>query len=88
MQFMRATYVAYAQQVYGEYREMTPEREWYVAVMMIDGWLNRGYDVGAVARTWNQGNTGPCVRGVNKHNVPYDSCAYQVAVVKNYLAMR
>ena len=88
MQFMRSTYVAYAKQVYGEYREMTPEREWYVAVMMIESWLQQGHDVGAIARTWNQGNTGPCVRGVNKHGVRYDSCAYQVAVVSNYLAMR
>ena len=88
MQFLRATYVSYAKEVYGEYREMTPEREWHVATMMIDKWLQQGRDVGAIARTWNQGNAGPCVRGVNKHNVPYDSCKYQIAVVSNYLALR
>ena len=68
-------------QVYGKVLEKTPEREWYVAKAMIQKWLDSGLDEGAVARTWNQGNPGPCVKGINKYNVPYDSCTYEKKIL-------
>jgi len=85
MQFMRATYVAYAQQVYGEYREMTPEREWYVAVMMIDGWLQKGYTATQIAATWNSGSpyNWENKQGINKQGVAYDVPMYVRKVLAN-----
>lgn len=83
MQYLAGTWRLHSMQVYGEIREKTPEREWYVAVTMIERWLESGHDERAIARLWNQGNVGQCVRGVNKHGVRYDSCAYQEAIVNN-----
>lgn len=60
---------------------MTPVNERYVALHKIQHHLNDGYTDADVARIWNQGNAGPCVRGVNGHGVAYDSCAYQAKVL-------
>jgi hypothetical protein len=51
---------------------------------MIEQWLSEGYDEDDIARIWNQGNAGNCVRGINKHNVPYDSCKYERQVMAIY----
>jgi len=61
--------------------EMTPSREKYVAYKMIEKWLAQGIAPNAISRKWNQGNTGPCRKGVNKYNVEYDSCAYEQKVM-------
>lgn len=83
MQYLPSTWKAHSTAVYGEVRAKTPEREWYVAVTMIEKWLEAGHDERAISRLWNQGNTGPCVRGTNTHGVKYDSCAYQEAIMNN-----
>jgi len=88
---MPATWRSHSHQVFGEVLPKTPEREWLVAVRMIEKWLDQGYDERGIARIWNQGNAGPCVRGINRHNVAYDSCAYEqkvTAIYRQRLAMR
>lgn len=84
MQYMPSTWANYSQKIYGKVMKKTPEREWYVTVKMIELWLSEGYNEGDIARIWNQGNAGPCVRGVNRFGVAYDSCAYEKAVVSIY----
>jgi hypothetical protein len=84
MQYMPGTWRAYSTKVYGKVLEKTPEREWYVTVKMIEMWLSQGHDADNIARIWNQGNAGPCVKGTNKYGVAYDSCAYERAVVSIY----
>jgi hypothetical protein len=88
---MPATWQAHSRQVFGEVLPKTAEREYLVAVRMIEKWLNEGHNEGAVMRIWNQGNAGACVRGINRHGVAYDSCAYEqkvTAIYRQKLAMR
>lgn len=55
---------------------MTPSRERYVAYKKIEKWLAQGHDAYDIAQLWNTGRAGKCIQGINRHNVPYDSCAY------------
>lgn len=74
---MKGTWEYWSTKVFGYIEQMTPVNERYVALYKIQEHLNQGYSEAAIARIWNQGNAGPCVRGVNRHNVTYDSCAYE-----------
>ena len=56
--------------------EQTPEKERYVAYKEIEKWLSEGLNARQIALKWNQGHSGTCKAGVNKHGVKYDSCAY------------
>lgn len=78
---MPSTWRMFSQEVYGEVREMTPIRERYVAYKMIEKWLAKGLSAQTIAKKWNQGHTGACSSGVNKHGVEYDSCAYTQKVL-------
>jgi len=80
---MPSTWKHNSQQVYGEVKEMTPEREKYVVATLIDRWLREGMNEAQIALRWNAGGATKCSSGVNKHGVQYDSCAY----VKKILAM-
>jgi hypothetical protein len=62
-------------------REMTPARERYVATRMIEQWLAEGLTAKQIALRWNAGHAKQCSRGVNRHGVAYDSCAYQQKVL-------
>jgi hypothetical protein len=83
MQYMPGTWAHHSQQVYGQVMEKTPDREWFVAVTMIERWIEHGHSEMDISKIWNQGHTGKCSSGVNKHGVRYDSCAY----VKKVLAL-
>ncbi len=74
----------YSMDVYGEVREMTPERERYVATKMIEGWVNSGMSVSQIALRWNAGGATKCSSGYNRHGVWYDSCKYQGHVLAMY----
>jgi len=71
----------YSLEVYGEVMPMTYESERYVATRMIETWLANGYTIADIPLIWNQGSNGQCRRGVNRHGVRYDSCAYQQKVL-------
>ena len=81
MQYLPSTWRAHSHTVYGEVREMTPIRERYVATKVIVSWLAEGLTAKQIALRWNAGNAKQCSRGVNKHGVKYDSCAYQNSVL-------
>ena len=78
---MPATWRHHSSLVYGEVKTKTPEREWFVAVTVIDMWLNEGLSEAQVALRWNAGGARQCSSGVNKYGVKYDSCAYQKKVL-------
>jgi hypothetical protein len=78
---MPATWRHHSQLVYGDVREMTPEREYYVVVTLIDRWLQQGLTEAQIALKWNSGQTIRCSSGVNRHGVRFDSCAYQRKVL-------
>lgn len=80
---MPATWRHHSMVIYGEIKEKTPEREWYVATKMIDMWLSQGMSERQIALVWNAGNAKKCSSGVNKLGVAYDSCEY----VRSVLAM-
>lgn len=80
-QFMKGTWDYWSKHVFGYIEKMTPVNEYYVALHKIQYHINQGYDDGDIARIWNQGNPGPCVRGTNSHGVPYDSCSYERKVL-------
>jgi hypothetical protein len=81
MQYMPATWRAHVIEVCGEFLPKTPEREWYVAVTMMDKWLSQGMTEAQVALRWNAGNATRCSSGINRHGVAFDSCAYQRKVL-------
>ena len=70
--------------IYGEYKEMTPDRERYVVTMLVKGWVDSGMNAAQIALRWNSGGATQCSRGVNRHGVSYDSCAH-VQKVLTYL---
>lgn len=80
---MPGTWRHHSTLVYGEVREMTPEREWYVVTTLFDSWIKEGMTEAEIALRWNAGNATKCSSGVNRHGVAYDSCAY----VKGVLAL-
>lgn len=81
MQFLPSTWRLFSNIVYGEVKEMTPERERYVATKIIQSWLDEGLSPAQIALRWNQGHEGQCKAGINKHGVAYDSCAYKNKVL-------
>jgi hypothetical protein len=81
MQFLPSTWRAFSMDVYGEYREMTPIRERYVAIKMIEKWIAQGLSNAQIALKWNAGGATKCSAGVNSKGVPYDSCSYQKKVL-------
>lgn len=81
MQYMPNTWRAHSQEIYGAVLEKTPDREWFVAVSMIEKWIEEGLSDSQIALLWNQGHAGKCSSGVNKYGVKYDSCAYARQVI-------
>lgn len=80
---MPGTWKYWSDRILGYVAEQTPINERYVALHKIQTHLNEGYREAGIARIWNQGNNGPCVRGVNSKGIPYDSCEYE----KKFLAL-
>jgi hypothetical protein len=78
---MKGTWDYWSKHVLGQVEPMTPINEMYVALHKIQYHLNQGHDEKAIALLWNQGHTGPCKAGTNRHGVAYDSCAYQKKVL-------
>ena len=70
--------------VYGYVAEQTPSNAEYVAETKIQEWLDEGLTERQILLIWNQGHTGPCRAGVNKHGVAYDSCGYVEKVDRIY----
>jgi len=75
-QFMPSTWATYSKEVYGEVLPITEEREHFIVEAKIEKWIAQGKSDRDILLIWNQGNSGECVRGINRHGVPYDSCAY------------
>lgn len=67
--------------VTGRVLPFTPTNETYVALRKVQAWLDQGYSERQIALIWNQGSTGECRKGVNKHGVEYDSCSYAQRVL-------
>jgi len=75
-QFLPSTWAGYSKDVFGSVVEQTLENAEYVTLVKVKGWLDAGYTPRQIFLIWNQGNTGQCKSGVNRHGVAYDSCAY------------
>lgn len=73
---MRSTWNSYSLDVFGEVREQTFSNEKEIVEAKVLAWLEEGYTARQIFLIWNQGNPGPCIKGVNRHDVAYDSCAY------------
>lgn len=80
MQFLASTWKLFSNIVYGEVREMTPQRERYVATKIIEAWMAEGYSPYQISLMWN-GGTPTVKRGINKHGVAYDTAAYAEKVL-------
>lgn len=80
-QFMPETWKMWSKEVAGRVLPLTEANEYYVATMKIKKFVEAGYSDADIALSWNQGSRGECRRGVNRHGVNYDSCAYQEKVL-------
>jgi hypothetical protein len=75
-QFLPSTWEAYSNEVFGYVAEQTPQNAEFVTEEKVYRWLVSGLSERQIFLIWNQGHTGQCKAGVNKHGVPFDSCAY------------
>lgn len=78
---MPGTWAYWSKHVIGYIAKQTPYTERHVALYKIQHHLNQGHDEDDIARIWNQGNPGPCVKGTNSAGVPYNSCVYEKKVM-------
>lgn len=83
-QWMPGNWERQSKKYFGYVAPMTLINETYLMTLMINEQIESGHDVASIARLHNQGNAGPCVRGVNSAGVKYDSCAYQNKVLSYY----
>lgn len=79
-QFMRGTWREYSLLVLGYEAPLTEGNAEYVAVRMIQRWIDQGITAEKIALKWNQGNTGRCVAKAGA----YDSCAYQKKFIRHH----
>ena len=75
-QFIPSTWKAYSLEIFGSVKEQTHENTKHVVIEKIEKWLQEGKTPRQIFLIWNQGNSGPCSKGVNSHGVRYDSCSY------------
>ncbi len=78
LQFLPATYAMWSKETIGYVAPLSKTNEMYVATLMVQKWLDKGYSDADVLRTWNQGHRGQCKKGTNSYGVKYNSCAYEV----------
>lgn len=75
LQFLDSTWKAWSTETIGYVAPLTEINEKYVATLMVEKWLEKGYSEKDIFLTWNAGRP-VGVKGVNKHGVKYDSGAY------------
>jgi len=75
-QFLPSTFAQWGREVLGYTPTLTPATERYVALKMIQKWIDQGLSARQIAWKWNSGRHDKCIEGVNKHNVEYSSCKY------------
>lgn len=82
-QYMPETWKAYSNQVAGRVLPHNPENEEYVAMKMIETWLEQGLSTKQAILRWNHpaGVRTGCSSGVNAHGVAWNSCDYQEKVL-------
>jgi hypothetical protein len=78
---MPDTWAYWSKRVFGSIEKQTPINEEYVALHKIQSHLDQGHSEREIALIWNQGHSGQCKAGTNKHGATYDSCAYERKVV-------
>ena len=67
----------YANEVLGYVPPVTETNEKYIAVMMVQKWLDMGLSEATVIRKWN-GCGGQICKGINAHGQEYDTEAYRL----------
>lgn len=82
-QFRPSTWELYSKEIYGYVATQTPARAEYVTQEKAYRWLKDGLTPRQIFLIWQQGNTEPCRKGVNK-GVPYNSCAYVAEALEIY----
>lgn len=82
-QYLPSSWRQFAKHVLGYVPPHTDTNHFYVAARLIEKMLEQGYSARQIAWWWNSGRTDKCIKGINKNNVPYDSCAYADTVLKN-----
>jgi len=81
MQFLPSTWELWSEEVSGRVMPFTPQNEMYVALKMIDTWIEVGLSDRQILWKWNSGRHDKCIEGVNKHGVNYSSCDYAQVVL-------
>ncbi len=84
LQYLPYVWEMRSEEVLGYIAKQTPINEMYVTLIVVQKWLNSGYDVADIALFWNQGNNGPCIKGTNDKGVEYNSCEYREQVLAYY----
>lgn len=84
LQWMPDSWRGASKKYLGYVASITRVNDEYVSLLRVQDLLNQGYKVDAIARIWNQGNAGECIKGINEHNVAYDSCRHVQKVLFAY----
>ncbi len=80
-QILPSTWKALSKKHLGTSTAMTVNLEEKVVLQEIIWLLEKGYTPKQIALIWNSGQSKKCSRGVNRHGVKYDSCAYVDKVI-------
>lgn len=84
VQYLPETFRHHALATLGYVPPATAKNQEYIAMAYYSLLLEQGYSTKDIALIHNQGHTGACSSGVNRHGVAYDSCAYAERVVLAY----
>jgi hypothetical protein len=83
LQYMPDVWEYYSNKVLGYTPEQTEVNEKYVAVRMVEYWLDGRYEIEDIPLLWNGGST-KIKKGVNRWGIRYDTEAYQLAVLNHF----
>lgn len=73
---MESTWKLWSKDVAGRVLPFTIDNEEYVALHIIQDWIQDGLSDKQIFWMWNSGRSDTCVEGTNRHGVEYSSCAY------------
>ncbi len=76
LQFLPNTWEIWSKEVAGGELAFTQINEEYVALMMVQKWINIGMSDRQIFWMWNSGRSDRCIEGTNKYGVKYSSCQY------------
>lgn len=89
MQYLPSTWNSLTKKYYGEVKGYSTTTEDFITYKQIEELQLKNIPINKIFQYHNQGTyTKPCIRGVNKWGVKYDSCAYVKDAMRIYESIK